>query len=249
MRNFEIVCSLSASSVERIIGSCRNFYKHLQDINVVPDTVPQPFVIPKEFKKNKKRNSKSENKTQSWLPFETQDVVKIYREAQKIGDTALSQLIFLAAYTGARIEELCSLEKASVSLDTDSFKISDSKTEAGVRVIPIHKNLKPLMIELMNSDDQKYLFSNLTFNKFNDRSNAIGKRFGRLKTKLKYSNRFVFHSIRKTFTTQMENAEIPENVTADIVGHEKPNLTYGLYSGGTTLAVKKKAISKISFPF
>lgn len=240
---------LSASSVERIIGSCRNFYKHLQDINVVPDTLPQPFVIPKEFKKSKKRNSKSENKTQSWLPFETQDVVKIYREAQQIGDTVLSQLIFLAAYTGARIEELCSLEKASVSLDTDSFKISDSKTEAGVRVIPIHKNLKPLMIELMNSDDQKYLFSNLTFNKFNDRSNAIGKRFGRLKTKLKYSKRFVFHSIRKTFTTQMENAGIPENVTADIVGHEKPNLTYGLYSGGTTLAVKKKAISKISFPF
>lgn len=241
--------ALSASSVGRIIGSCRNFYKHLQYINVIPETALQPFTIPKEFIKSKKRNSKSENKTNSWLPFETEDVVKIYQEAKKRGDIALSQLIFVAAYTGARIEELCSLEKASVSISTDSFHITDSKTEAGVRVIPIHSKLKPLMMELMKSDDDKYLFANLTFNKFKDRSNAIGKRFGRLKTSLKYDKRYVFHSIRKTFTTQMENAGVPENVTADIVGHEKPNLTYGLYSGGTTLAVKKNSIIKISYSF
>jgi integrase len=64
-----------------------------------------------------------------------------------------------------------------------------------------------------------------------------------------FSKRYVFHSIRKTFTTQLENAGVTENVTADIVGHEKPRMTYGLYSGGTTLEVKREAINKIKFNF
>jgi integrase len=89
----------------------------------------------------------------------------------------------------------------------------------------------------------------LTKSKFENRSNAIGKRFGRLKNKLGFSKRFVFHSIRKTFTTQLENAGISENISADIVGHEKPRMTYGLYSGGTNLEVKREALNKISFNF
>jgi hypothetical protein len=97
--------------------------------------------------------------------------------------------------------------------------------------------------------DDEYLLPNLTLSKFDDRSNAIGKRFGRLKSKLGYSKRHVFHSIRKTFTTQLENAGVNENVTADIIGHEKPRMTYGLYSGGTNIQLKREAISKISYDF
>ena len=97
------------------------------------------------------------------------------------------------------------------------------------------------------SNDDAYLIPNLTLSKYDDRSNAIGKRFGRLKTKLGYTKRHVFHSIRKTFTTQLENAGVNENITADIIGHEKPRMTYGLYSGGTNLEVKRAAISHVSY--
>ncbi len=57
----------------------------------------------------------------------------------------------------------------------------------------------------------------------------------------------VFHSIRKTVVTILENAGVPENVVADIVGHEKTTMTYGLYSGGTTLAVKREALDKLAY--
>jgi hypothetical protein len=40
--------------------------------------------------------------------------------------------------------------------------------------------------------------------------------------------------------TQFENVGVSENLAADIVGHEKPRITYGLYSGGASLAVKKQ---------
>ena len=75
----------------------------------------------------------------------------------------------------------------------------------------------------------------------------MGQKFGRLKNRLKFSDRHVFHSIRKTLITALENAGVSENLTADIVGHEKPRITYGLYSGGTNIEVKKDAIEKVSY--
>jgi len=58
----------------------------------------------------------------------------------------------------------------------------------------------------------------------------------------------VFHSIRKCVGTQVENALVPEGVSADILGHEKPNITYGLYSGGASLEVKREALAKLRYP-
>ncbi|NKF73030.1 hypothetical protein GO294_00272 [Ralstonia solanacearum] len=99
----------------------------------------------------------------------------------------------------------------------------------------------------MPESERNYLITGLTFNKYGDRSNGIGKRFGRLKTSLGYSDLHVFHSIRKTVGTRLENAGVPENVAADILGHEKPRITYGIYSGGTSLAVMREAIEKIHY--
>ena len=48
-------------------------------------------------------------------------------------------------------------------------------------------------------------------------------------------------------TTILENAGVGENLAADIVGHEKPRITYGLYSGGASLEVMRGAIKKVSY--
>mgnify|MGYP001489334027 FL=1 len=42
--------------------------------------------------------------------------------------------------------------------------------------------------------------------------------------------------------TVFEQAGVPEGITADIVGHEKQTMTYGLYSGGTSVKQRKEAI-------
>ena len=239
--------NLTPASVTRIVGSCKNFYRYLKQANEIESHTQDPFRVPNEFKISKKRNSKAFNKTESWKPFENDDITRLHEYALQ-GDKSLADLIFIGAYTGARIEEICSLKRKDINLMKRAIKISDAKTEAGVREIPIHTKLFPLINNLMKYDDE-YLIPNLTKNKYGDRSNAIGKRFGRLKKNLGYSKSHVFHSIRKTFTTQLENASVLENITADIIGHEKPRMTYGLYSGGTTLEVKRKAIAKVKYDF
>ena len=74
----------------------------------------------------------------------------------------------------------------------------------------------------------------------------LKNRFGRLKTELGFKEQHVFHSIRKTVATLLDRAGVPENVAADIIGHEKPTMTYGLYSGGSDLKVMREALKKIS---
>lgn len=114
--------------------------------------------------------------------------------------------------------------------------------------MPIHTKLRKTVAQLKKASKDGYLLSGLPANKYGDRSNAIGKRFGYLKAELGFGKNYVFHSIRKTVATMFENADVPENVAADILGHEKPTQTYGLYSGGASLETKRKAIEKLRYP-
>jgi len=241
--------TLSASTSSRILGSCRNFFKYLQDRGVVAKTASDPFIALKEFKTSNKPNSKAINKSVPWVPLKPTDVVKIYSAAVAMEDQQLADLIMIGAYTGARIEELSSLKCSSVNLTENSITIVDAKTQAGNRIVPLHPDIKIRLKKMISESEDDYVFTGLTENKYGDRSNAIGKRFGRLKSKLGYTKSQVFHSIRKTFTTMLEENGISENMAADIVGHEKPRITYGLYSGGASLAAKRKAILTISYAF
>ena len=70
-----------------------------------------------------------------------------------------------------------------------------------------------------------------------------------LEDQIGFDGRFVFHSIRKTVANMFENAECPEGVAADVVGHLKPTMTYGLYSGITRMDLRAKWLAKaIRYP-
>jgi integrase len=88
---------------------------------------------------------------------------------------------------------------------------------------------------LVSDRKADFVLASLTADKYGDRSPAIGKRFGRLKTALGFGPKHVFHSIRHTVATLLENAGVPEGVSADIIEHDKDTMTYGLYSGGASL--------------
>lgn len=230
-----------AASLERIVSFCRNYWKYLQSQDLVALDV-DPFFGVLKLTKNKKASTAG-----SWIPFKPSDVVTLWKKAGDKQDSQLQSLIMLGAYTGARIAELCAIKVADVT--GDSFHITDAKTVAGIREVPIHPSIKELVKKLQTESEDGYLLSGLTFNKYGDRSNAIGKRFGILKADLKFSSGHVFHSIRKTLTTLLENAGVSENLAADIVGHEKPRITYGLYSGGASLEVKREALERVKYPF
>lgn len=54
-----------------------------------------------------------------------------------------------------------------------------------------------------------------------------------------FDKRYVFHSIRKTFSTLFERAGVNHNEAAEIIGLEKTGMTCGLYSAGMDLRQKQ----------
>ncbi|MBO6852276.1 MAG: tyrosine-type recombinase/integrase [Marivivens sp.] len=232
---------LKTSTVRRIISTCRGYWRYLQMLEVVPDST-DPFndVVPANSQKTKAEVAAKRR------AFTAAAVLQLHQAAIEKEDSDLADLITLAMWTGCRIEELCSLKVAQVH--SDYFEISEAKSEAGWREVPIHSKLAPLIEQLVTRSIDGYLLSGLTKNKYGDRSNAIGKRFGRLKTSMGFGSNYVFHSIRKTVATQLDAAGIPEPVTARILGHDIPTMTYGIYSAGAPMAVKKEAIEKLEYP-
>ena len=223
---------LSEATCRRIISANKGYWEFLQRHKGL--TLPKPFddVVPA-----RRRNRRTaEGVRRAFAPRDYRRLM----EATSERDQSLRDLIMLGAHTGARIEELCSLPLTAV-LD-DRFQIEDAKTPAGHRDIPIHSHITDRLNDLVKASSDGFLLSGLTNNKYGDRSNAIGKRFGRLKTALGYGRPFVFHSFRKGVATQFEQNSIPENEAARLLGHEFNTMTYGLYSGGNIRFERLKEI-------
>lgn len=242
--------ALSKASIERRFRVAKSFWTHLEYKDLVPlDSCPfkLPRFVSEADKKKRAQLLKTKGRAEERQPFEPQELVSIWREAAK-SDQQLADLVFLGMYTGCRIEELCQLKVESCS--ESLIKVTSSKTKAGYRDIPVHPELRTLVKRLLAESKDGYLLSGLKAPpSTGDRSSAIGKRFGRLKKRLGFEGDKVFHSIRKTVATLLENANVPENLSAQIIGHDHDTLTYGLYSGGYSYEAKLSAISKINYPF
>ena len=162
-------------------------------------------------------------------------------------DNELKVLVKMAMFTGCRIEELAKLKSENISEKEGvlTIEITESKTDAGKRVIPVHFNIGD---EIKKRAKAKgYIFPIGSSNYAGNRSDMYSKAFGRLKTRLGFGEEYVFHSIRKTFVTKMERLGIPESIVADIVGHNKQTITFGIYSGGSSLQQKLEAINKLDY--
>ena len=232
----ELTLEKSSGTVKKLLTACSSFWKFLQSRDYVDIEKESPF-----------HGFKFKSDGIHYKPFDPEDVVKLV-ELADVDDKPLASLIKLAAYTGARLEELCQLKVGDIT-QNNSFKIREAKTEAGIREVPIHNKIIGLVNNLKFESEDGYLIASTSKNKLSVRGAPMSKRFGRLRTKLGFGSEYVFHSLRKTVVTLLEQAQVSENLTADIVGHEKPRITYGLYSGGNTLEAKREALELIQYSF
>lgn len=175
------------------------------------------------------------------------DTVKLQKAAIDNDDTPLADLITLGWYTGARIEELCQLNKASV-ITVDGIKCFDfpkSKSKASKRVVPIHPSLLPTIDRLTKDTTDTFLIPIKADGPYGKRSHAISKAFGRLRTAAGFSKLHVFHSFRHTVVTELIRADVPDALAKELVGHETGSVTHDVYSKGASTKQKLDAIAKL----
>lgn len=213
------------ATVRRALSEVRGYWDYLISIEVAPeDSLPfEKLSLPKV---SAKETVKSERRA-----FTPEDVVKLLHAAEAGEDPQLADLIRLGMWTGARLEEICSLKRSMVG--DGFFEVEDAKTPAGWRKVPVHSKLAPTMARLVEASEaagDAYVLAGLSENKYGDRSNAIGKRFGRLKKEAEFGPQYVFHSIRHTVATMFKSLRVEEALAADILGHEHEKITFGRYA-------------------
>lgn len=182
-------------------------------------------------------------------------------------DDVTRKVTLIGLLSGMRQSEIITLQVGDVVDDAGGgygrvFDLKASKTEAGVRKVPVHPGLYELVTELMTGEDGKRRPDDAwLFAEYADMANpgdTFGKRFKRFREARGVDDRregqrrslVNFHSTRRWLVTKAEQADIPDSTIASVVGHSqgRDNITLGVYSGGPSGAQRRACIEVVKLP-
>ena len=158
----------------------------------------------------------------------------------------MTHFLTIGLTTGMRLGEICDLKKSHIQ--EGCFQIYEGKTSAASRVVPINSILDPVINKLSEKSKDGFLITGLNSGgDDNKRSWNFQKRLGRIRLKIGLPKGVVFHSLRNTFTTRMENLGIPRNHISQLIGHEDGNMALDVYSGGLAIEPLRESINKLTY--
>lgn len=138
-------------------------------------------------------------------------------------DNIFVDKVIILLYTGMRVSELLNLKKSDVNIEERYMHITKSKTKAGLRYVPIHKRILPLVKENLNNKGDYLLINSNTEKKYNYSSFCIAWRKVMEKFKLKHTT----HDCRHTLATRLDNVNANEIAKRRILGHAQQTVTEG----------------------
>ena len=155
-------------------------------------------------------------------PFSRQKINRFWAHINGPGvDTVLILL-----YTGMRVGEMLALQKADVNLRQGYIRITKSKTVSGIRTIPIHHRIHPLIIARMHSPGL-YLIADQAGKPYSySRYCDIWKR---IMTEI-HADGHTTHDCRHTVATLLDNAGANETAKRRILGHAGGDVTERVYT-------------------
>lgn len=199
-------------------------------------------------------------------PYEDHEVSKLF---QGITKQPVRDAMAIAALSGMRVEEIAQLRVSDCS--KGFFNIRASKTEAGIRAVPIHSSLTSIVeARLRGKAAADYLLHELREPKpGRERGDKITRAFTRLRRKVgvdevvagSRQSRIDFHSFRRWFSTKARDAlndgaqGYRENTISEVMGHDVGNnsprgigMTLGVYAGPNTDRAKIACVEAVRLP-
>jgi integrase len=168
-------------------------------------------------------------------------------------------IILIGAYSGMRLNEICSLDVADVKEAGGiwHFDITAAKSEAGVRCVPVHSRiLQAGLLGYLERLQPGQAFPSLKPGGPDDKlSWYVSKRFTVLRRGLGIEDidevtgkdRVDFHSFRRSATTALKHARIPEHEAAEVLGHDHPQVTFGVYPDRHKLKELQRIVEAIRY--
>jgi len=182
-------------------------------------------------------------KVQERIPWSDEDILRFLTSDFVNKNEFIATAI--ALYTGMRLDEICMLKNKDIF--DDLFHIYEGKTEAARRVVPVHPVLKKIIVS-NDSDNEEYILKGLVSAGYdNKRSCNFQKRLGRTRKRLNLPKGIVFHSLRNTVITKLQNNMIALYNIELIIGHAQKSVALGVYSGGLAVQHLREIINGISY--
>lgn len=135
-------------------------------------------------------------------------------------------VILMLIYSGCRIGELLDLRKENVFIKERYFKVVESKTDAGIRTVPINKKILPFF-EYWLSKDCDYLICTPDNKHFLYR-NYYDSYWKPFMQELNMDHKP--HDTRHTFVSLLTAAKVDERFIQKLVGHKGQNVTRNVYT-------------------
>ena len=171
-------------------------------------------------------------------PF-TKKAIKLLWDAEPTNEYVSVVLILI--YTGLRIGELLDLEKKDIHLEERWFFVKESKTESGIREVPIAEKIVPFFERWMKRDCDHLICT--PDNKSFEYRNYYDTYWTLLMHDLSLS-KYTPHCTRHTCVTLLTASGVDERIIQKIVGHKGQNVTQIVYTH-VELPIKLEAINSI----
>lgn len=201
----------SASTTSNDLTFLGQAFAFAQDEGFLASSIDNPF---------REHNLIGFEKATETQRFTTEQICSLLKECGK--DLELSALIYLGYYTGMRLDEIHTANLIKID-DSDVWDVATAggKTASAPRKVPVHAALRTALEQLDHWPD---LDKTLAWK--SRTSDALGKRFGRLKKRVLKElavddKPYMFHSFRHGFVTQLMEASYTELEVADLSGHSK----------------------------
>lgn len=146
------------------------------------------------------------------------------RDAIFQSDNKICKAISVLIYTGLRIDEFLSLKRENV--ENNFIFVKASKTDAGIRTIPIHSKIKNIIDEFL-MDNGEYLFRWK-----NNGKKVVYETFrtGFKKVMAELGMEHTVHDTRHTFASMLNQAGANDVIISSLAGHEDKEFTKKTYT-------------------
>lgn len=219
------------SHLQNVIDTCGKNYPTLRKLKVLftvlykfaleNDIVSKDYAQYIDINQYKDRNpNKCDRK-----PFNKDEIETVWKWKDS---NEYINVILMLIYTGVRVTELLDLKKENVNIKERWFDVTASKTESGIRKVPIANKIMPMFEYWYSKNDCEYLLST-----------PEGKHFEYRNYYDSYWKPFIEqmgisehkpHDTRHTCVTLLTTAGVDDKIIKKIVGHKGQSVTETVYT-------------------
>ena len=209
--------------MQRVLDNCNNGYQSVRRIKILLNKIYEYCIFHDMLHNNLaeklKINAKSDETKRARREFSESEINLLW----EYSNLDSVKIVLMLIYSGVRVSELLDLKISNVNLDEQTFFVESSKTDSGVRTVPIADKVLPFWQKFISDSQCGHVLNNTN-----------GKPLKRnywtpLQNDLGFDH--TIHETRHTCISMLVSANVNHTIIKKIVGHKsKMDLTEKVYT-------------------